>query len=99
MLQALKSGSAAIFLALLGAGVAVIADHRTLALYLCAAGAAFGLVTIVTHFIDEIAFHRVRDGLGQLLIEGDTLAYESITNADEFSAWKTHLNDWFNRTS
>ena len=98
MLTPFRNGVAAIALALFGGGIAMIPDHRGLAVWLCAAGGGFGLVVAVASVVAERRFRTTRDGLGKLLMESDELTYRAVSAEDQFQQWKADFNGWSTRT-
>ena len=98
MLTPLRNGLAAIALALFGGGIAMIPDHRELAIWFCAAGGVLGIVVVVASLVAAHRFRTIRDGLGKLLTESDELTYRVISTQDQFQQWKADMNAWSTRT-
>ena len=93
-----RSGLAAIALALFGGGIAMLADHRELAILLCAAGGLFGLVVVIITAVAEYRFRVTREGIGKLLEDSDELMYRAVSNEEQFRLWTINLNSWSVRT-
>lgn len=98
LLTPFRNGLAAIALALFGGGIAMIPDHRALAIWLCVVGGMFGIVVVVVSLVSTHRFRTIRDGLGKLLTESDELTYRVISTEDQFQQWKVDLNAWSTRT-
>jgi hypothetical protein len=96
--DAIARALGAFCLLFIAACFALIADHREIAMYLLLAGSCFGVSAIAVFLFNEVEFRRIRDGLGELLREGNELFHREITSAENLEAWKADFDSWLRRS-
>jgi hypothetical protein len=95
MSKYLRNGTAAIALALFGGAIAVIGDHRCLALLFLGAAALLGLVVIVMAVISERKFRHNSKKLAAYLADADELFHRSVREQAAYDKWVADLNSWY----
>lgn len=99
MLRAVRDSSAAIFLALLSTGLALIPTAARAGYYFCAVAAAFAALTVVMHIAAEYGFQKKRRKLSTFWVLAHELAMRSnLHEEDAFAAWTTELIKWTHDT-
>jgi len=97
MAEAISKALGAISLLFIAACFTILADHRDVALGLLLAGSLFGISAIAVFLYGEVEFRRIRNGLGELLSEGDSLFSTRVTHGDSLERFKADLNNWHGR--